>query len=112
MEAVKSRLYNSNYKLTSDLVIARNAIEMVKLIVLHANTYDKNTIQQYMFSQTITDPSILSMEFSGFARMKVKIYRLNYLDEFEEYYTPKFTFYSDYDYPSNYVCSWKTSILL
>lgn len=63
-----------------------------------------------MFSQTITDPSIYSVEFSGFARMKVKIYKVNYLNEFENVYTPKFTFYSDYDYPSSYVCSWKDCI--
>lgn len=48
MEAVKSRLYNSNYKLTSDLVIARNAIEMVKQIISDSGIFNKATLQQYI----------------------------------------------------------------
>lgn len=49
MEDVKSRFYNKQYKLTSDLVIARNAIEMVKRIIISSGVYNKATLQQYIF---------------------------------------------------------------
>lgn len=96
---------------TSEAAIAINAIRLLNSSITDSGQYNKETILQYIYSQSLSTPSIYSMEFSGYARMSSKIYQLSSSNVFQLVYSPEFTSSPDIYYPTNRVCSWKDCII-
>lgn len=106
MNEIREYLYDDGVY-TSDAAVALNSLKLVAQAFTQAGAYDKATIKQFLYSQSVTTPSIYSMEFSGYTRMSAKIYQLDNTHTFVPIYIPQFTVNPDIYYPTNNVCSWK-----
>lgn len=60
------------------MALSKNAIVSVKNSMINAQQYKAELIRKYLFIQSITEPEYYGLEFSGFSRMRLKIFKVLY----------------------------------
>lgn len=75
MSDIKSYLYLTN-QISSDMAIVINAIMAIKDSIIQAQEYRAETIRIYLFNQMAIITKFYGLEFSGYARMSLLVYKV------------------------------------
>lgn len=75
MSDIKTYLYLTN-QISSDMAIVINAIMAIKDSIIQAQKYRAETIRKYLFNQMAVVTKFYGLEFSGYARMSLLVYKV------------------------------------